>query len=92
MFEAKNVNLNLYFDESLNRLKLGMNERKNFYLIFKEAINNIIKYAECENVWIDLLHQHSFVILKIKEMAMGLTQRLLTKETGYLICKSVQKF
>lgn len=48
--ETSDCSLHLDFDESLNEVKLNMEERKNFYLIYKEAINNITKYAGCKNL------------------------------------------
>lgn len=52
--EAQNYQLHFNMDESLNNLKMGMENRRNFYLIFKEAINNVVKYANGNNVWITL--------------------------------------
>ena len=53
-------------DKALSGLKLSMNDRKNFYLIFKEALNNSVKYAQPKNVWItvQLLNKEIFFTLK----------------------------
>ncbi len=40
-------------DENILDLKLGMNQRKNLYLIFKEAVNNAAKYSGCKNFWVN---------------------------------------
>ncbi|HUM47206.1 MAG TPA: two-component regulator propeller domain-containing protein [Chitinophagales bacterium] len=71
LFEAKNFLLHLDFDERLNSLKLGMEERKNFYLIFKEAINNIAKYADCKNVWIEMRLNRDTILLVIRDDGIG---------------------
>jgi ligand-binding sensor domain-containing protein/two-component sensor histidine kinase len=71
LLEAKNIELHMNFDERLNSVKLGMGERKNFYLIYKEALNNIVKYAECKNVWIEMKQSHSTVYLKIQDDGKG---------------------
>lgn len=69
--EAFNCKLHLNFDERLDEVKLNMEERKNFYLIYKEAINNIAKYAGCKSMWIDMkLHQKT-VTLTIRDDGKG---------------------
>lgn len=42
---ARNIQFQFSYDESILALNLGMEQRKNFYLIFKEAVNNAIKYS-----------------------------------------------
>jgi signal transduction histidine kinase len=54
LLEAKNCNVHLHISHEMEKLRLNMSQRKNLYLIFKEAINNVAKYADCSNVWIDL--------------------------------------
>ena len=54
MLEAKGCNLQFEAGEEVQGLQLDMEQRKNFYLIFKEAINNVAKYAEAKNVTVQL--------------------------------------
>ena len=46
MLKAKKVDFTFDVDEHLNSLTLPMQVRKNFYLIFKEAITNLVKHSE----------------------------------------------
>ncbi len=71
LFENKNCQLHLSFEDKLNDIKLGMDERKNFYLIYKEALNNIAKYADCHNVWIEMKMLNAVVFLRIKDDGKG---------------------
>ena len=71
LFDAKGYELQLDFDESMNSLKLGMAERKNFYLFYKEAINNIAKYANGKKVEVRLTFRNSLIELFIKDNGKG---------------------
>ena len=82
LLEAKNYVVHLRFDQQLNALKLSMEQRKNFYLIYKEAINNIVKYAEGNNVWIAMELIQSSVQLKIKDDGKGFDLNLHSYSNG----------
>ena len=82
LIEAKKCSLYLDIDEHLNTLKLGMNERKNFWLIYKEALNNIVKYAEAKNVWIKLSSSHKSILLTIKDDGKGFDATILKSGNG----------
>lgn len=71
LLEAKSIALYIQVDEKLNAIKLDMARRKNFYLIYKEALNNNVKYAECKNVWISIEQKGSSIQLKIKDDGKG---------------------
>jgi signal transduction histidine kinase len=73
LLEAKNYTLHFEFDEAMNGLKLDMEQRKDFYLIFKEALNNIAKYAEGKNVWIKLSKANSKIEMQIRDDGKGFT-------------------
>ncbi|MXV50310.1 hypothetical protein GS399_04945 [Pedobacter sp. HMF7647] len=71
LFEAKGYTINFSFDEQLQRLRLSMEKRRDFYLIYKEALNNIAKYAGGSNVWISLYVQNNVITLSIKDDGRG---------------------
>ena len=45
LLRAKKIDFTFRADENMNGLKLSLQERRNFYLIFKEALNNLVKYS-----------------------------------------------
>ncbi|WP_165798451.1 sensor histidine kinase [Chitinophaga costaii] len=81
LLEAKGYTVQFDFDEALGRMKLNMERRREFYLLYKEAINNIAKYADGENVWISLLVQNGFILLSIKDDGRGFDKEKL-RNTG----------
>lgn len=71
LLEAKGYTLHFDFDENLHRTKLVMEKRRDFYLIYKEALNNIAKYAEARNVWISVAVHNSTIELLIRDDGQG---------------------
>ncbi|MBI4548079.1 MAG: hypothetical protein HY707_08870 [Ignavibacteriae bacterium] len=61
--------------------KLPVEIRQNIYLIFKEAINNIAKYAEASTVDIQLSNADGVFTMLIADNGKGLIQQ--TKLTGH---------
>jgi signal transduction histidine kinase len=82
LIETKKCTLNLQLDEQLNTLKLGMNERKNFWLIYKEALNNIAKYAAATQVWISLRLENKYIVLVIKDDGKGFDTTAINSGNG----------
>ena len=71
ILEPENIQLHIQVSEQLNHVKLNMQQRKNFYLIFKEAVNNIAKYAGCKNVWVDIESKGDKIMMKVKDDGKG---------------------
>jgi signal transduction histidine kinase len=74
--------VHFYFDERLNHIKFDMQSRRDFYLIYKEALNNIAKYAEGKNVWINLSLQNNKIELSIKDDGKGFDLSTVKKGNG----------
>ncbi len=69
MAEAKGVDFQMQVGESFTDLRLNVEQRRNIYLIFKETINNVIKYANASRI-------------EIKLMTVGRELRLLVQDNG----------
>ncbi len=54
MTETRNIHLYFKADRHAEQLKLDMNQRKNIYLIYKEAVNNAVKYSACKTLRINV--------------------------------------
>ncbi|MGB6035203.1 MAG: triple tyrosine motif-containing protein, partial [Cryomorphaceae bacterium] len=50
MTEAKNIQLNFKSEPAVEKIKLRMDKRKDIYMIFKEAVNNAVKYSKASNI------------------------------------------
>jgi signal transduction histidine kinase len=68
---VKNVNLRFKADEKIQKLKLSLDQRKNLYLVFKEAVNNALKYAECSTLSVGLTAMNKMIVLTITDDGKG---------------------
>jgi signal transduction histidine kinase/ligand-binding sensor domain-containing protein len=71
LLSGKNILLNFHADEKAKKLKFKMQERKNIYLIYKEAINNAYKYAEGKNVKVNIGKEGNSLVLLIEDDGKG---------------------
>jgi two-component sensor histidine kinase len=67
----KNIVLHFQCDEAIYSLKLNMEQRQNIFLMFKEGINNALKYANCTEITICLSKQNSLFTLLLKDNGKG---------------------
>jgi ligand-binding sensor domain-containing protein len=71
LLESKNMIVNFVCDQSLTTLMLPMEKRKNFYLLFKEAINNCAKYSAATRVNILISKTDNEINLTIEDDGKG---------------------
>ncbi|MBG9377913.1 hypothetical protein I5907_16855 [Panacibacter sp. DH6] len=71
LLESRKINLHLQTGKSLENLHLGITERHNFYMIFKEAINNLAKYSQATEAWINMDYTDGYLTLEIKDNGKG---------------------
>lgn len=55
----------------LQNLALTMQQRKNLYLIFKEALNNAVKYSDTDKLEISITTENRQICLYIKDYGKG---------------------
>jgi len=71
--EPRNCKFHFSSTGNLASFNLGMEKRKNLFLIFKESINNAAKHGKCANVWVDLTIRHNKLYLRITDDGQGFT-------------------
>ena len=71
MLDAKNITLDFTTDASLSAVRLTMEQRKNFYLFFKEAINNAAKHSGAKNISVNILNKEFHIEMSIFDDGKG---------------------
>jgi len=71
LLAEKNVRFIFEYDASLLNYNLNMCRRKFFYLVFKETINNAVKYAECKNISVHITTKKNTIQLTINDDGTG---------------------
>jgi signal transduction histidine kinase/ligand-binding sensor domain-containing protein len=71
VFEAKDIELEFKADEAVNNVNINMEARRDFFLIFKEAVNNAAKYSRCSKAAVEVYVDHHKLILRVKDNGIG---------------------
>jgi two-component sensor histidine kinase len=71
LLSAKEIQFSFQYEEPVKSLNLDMTKRKNFYLIFKESINNSLKYANCKAVQVVVAVKNHHLEMKIQDNGAG---------------------
>jgi signal transduction histidine kinase/ligand-binding sensor domain-containing protein len=79
--ESKEILLHLNVEENTYTMKLGMDERRNVFLIAKEAINNAVKYSGCKNLTVTFVNNNELEIM-IQDDGCGFDIALPTTRNG----------
>ena len=88
LLKAKNIEHTFRADESLNEIKLSLEARRNFYLIFKEALNNLVKYSNASRASISLTSENGLIKLSVRDDGVGFDVAQTSKGNGLLNMKA----
>jgi len=79
---AAGIQFNIDSDESISDTKLEMTQRKNIFLVYKEALHNIIKYANCTDVNIEVKKGAGKLRIRISDNGKGFTANGMNPYNG----------
>jgi ligand-binding sensor domain-containing protein len=71
VLEAKDMALSMKVDENVGAVKLNMEARRDLFLIFKEAINNVAKYSQASKVSVHLACHNKRLVFTLKDDGIG---------------------
>jgi signal transduction histidine kinase len=82
VLEAAGISYTLHSSDSLHSLKLTMQQKKNLYLIFKEAVNNLAKYSNSSLAVIRFEYSKKLLQMTIADEGIGFTLTSIKKGNG----------
>lgn len=68
---VRNMQFDLQYDDAVISQPLTMDKRKNFYLIFKEAVNNAIKYSGAKLINSNIVVNGNTLQLRVTDDGVG---------------------
>ena len=71
VLEAKDIELDFKVEDAVNHLTLDMEARRDFFLIFKEAVNNVAKYSKCKHASVHISVKQQRLLLDIRDDGIG---------------------
>ncbi|MGE5106381.1 MAG: two-component regulator propeller domain-containing protein [Sphingobacteriales bacterium] len=71
VLEAKEIDIEFTVDETVQDITLDMEQRRDLFLLFKEAVNNVAKYSQCKNAIIRILVKDKKLLLIVADDGIG---------------------
>lgn len=71
MMDGKNISYDISFPEEADKAGLSMEKRRDFYLIFKEAVNNMAKYSKATSASLVVEMERKKIRLTISDNGVG---------------------
>ena len=69
--EAKQVDLDFVQPQETEKISFDAAKRKNIFLIFKESVNNAIKYSNCTMLYIGFEREGNRLMMEIRDNGKG---------------------
>lgn len=69
--DTSETKVHLNIDDSIKNYTLDMVQKRNIYLIFKEAVNNAFKYAKASQIEIQFNEENKAIFLYIEDDGIG---------------------
>ncbi|MES2266940.1 MAG: two-component regulator propeller domain-containing protein [Bacteroidota bacterium] len=82
LLEARSIDFNIIMDERVEKVPLLMAYRRNIYLIFKEAINNILKHSDCSKISAIINKESKLIVMTITDNGKGFDSSVQNKRNG----------
>jgi signal transduction histidine kinase len=82
MLEAKNIAFTIEISEELDNLKIPMQIRKDYFLSFKEAVNNLAKHSSSSNASIVIDRINYALVTTITDDGKGFDRKIVYSGNG----------
>ncbi len=80
LMQLKDIHFTLSCSQTIGSIKLPIEVRKNIFLIFKEAINNAVKYSEASKANFNISLVDGSILFKISDNGKGFEVKMQESE------------
>jgi ligand-binding sensor domain-containing protein/two-component sensor histidine kinase len=71
LLEAKGISYTFKEDERIKHMNLALGKRHDFFMIFKEAVNNLAKYSSCTEAAITISLKKNKLVMQVTDNGKG---------------------
>ena len=71
LFEARDIDYTIDIQENIHEVDLPVDYRQHIYLVLKEGINNLVKYAGATRAFLHVSFDHRYLELSIRDDGRG---------------------
>ncbi len=82
LFEASGIDYDLRIPDTIKQVSLPMEQRQDFYLLFKEAINNLVKHARATRATVSISLHNSQLHLRVSDNGVGFESTQASERSG----------
>ncbi|AUD01082.1 sensor histidine kinase [Spirosoma pollinicola] len=82
LFEASGITYEISVPDTIQQLTLPMEKRQDFYLIAKEAVNNLVKHARATHASLKISLEHQHLYLTVSDNGVGFDPAAETERNG----------
>lgn len=84
LLAVKNIQFSFRHSPEILQVNLEMQKRKNFYLIFKESVNNALKYSGCTSLAVDINIRGNHLELSVQDNGAGFDKQQVDQSSQSL--------
>lgn len=80
--ESKNINYNISIPENINSKTLRMDQRHDFWMIFKEIVTNAVKHSNCDYLSVLINIADDTLMLEVSDNGKGFDASVPSQNNG----------
>ena len=72
LFTARQIAFRFYTPAAEHNIAVGANVRRELFMIFKEAVNNLVKHSGCSDAELELTANGNALVLRVSDNGRGI--------------------
>src|SRR5262249_6958490 len=82
LFKARDIKFTFAASDKDKGTRLGIELRREVFLIFKESVNNAVRHAECSEVAGEFQLEHDWLRLTLRDNGRGFDPQNISNDSG----------